>query len=75
MNKVNAHCMQQKDMCRITESQSSLGWKGHKDHPVPPLPAMGRDATHQTKLPRASSNLILNTFRDGGSTASLNNLF
>ena len=34
-------------------------------------PAMGRDATHYTRLPRASSSLVLNTSRDGASTTSL----
>ena len=36
---------------------------------------MGRVANHQTRLPRATSSLALNAFRDGASTASLGNLF
>jgi len=36
---------------------------------------MSRDIFHQTKVLRAPSNLILNTPREGVSTASLGNLF
>ena len=38
-------------------------------------PAMCRVANQQTRLPRATSSLALNAFRDGASTASLGNLF
>ena len=36
---------------------------------------MCRVSTHQLRLPRASSNLVLNASGDGASTASLGNLF
>ena len=36
---------------------------------------MCRVANHQTRLPRATSSLALNAFRDGASTTSLGNLF
>ena len=36
---------------------------------------MCRVANHQTRLPRATSSLAFNAFRDGASTASLGNLF
>jgi len=36
---------------------------------------MCRVASHQTRLPRATSSLALNACRDGASTASLGNLF
>ena len=39
-----------------------------------PLPAMGMDNFHSTRLLKAPSNLALNTSRDGASTASLGNL-
>jgi len=35
---------------------------------------MGRDPSHQTRLPKALSNLTLNTSREGASTAPLSNL-
>jgi len=35
---------------------------------------MGRDTFHQTRLPKAPSNLALNTAREGAATASLGNL-
>ena len=35
------------------------------------LPATGRAATHQLRLPRAPSSLALNTSRNGAFTASL----
>ena len=35
---------------------------------------MCRVANYQTRLPRATSSLALNAFRDGASTASLGNL-
>ena len=38
-------------------------------------PAMCRVANQQPRLPRATSSLALNAFRDGASTASLGNLF
>jgi len=38
-------------------------------------PAMCRVAIHQTRLPRATSSLALNAYRDGVSTTSLGNLF
>jgi len=43
-----------------------MAWDGRylKDHPVP-IPCDGLVATHQIRLPRASSNLALSTSRDG----------
>ena len=38
-------------------------------------PAMCRITNHQTRLPRATSNLALNAYRDGAFTISLGNLF
>ena len=38
-------------------------------------PALCRVASHQPRLPRATSSLALNACRDGASTASLGNLF
>ena len=38
-------------------------------------PAMCRVANQQPRLPRAPSNLALNSFREGASTTSLGNLF
>ena len=50
--------------------------KDHNDHLVsPPPPAMCRVTNHQTRLPRATSSLALNAYRDGASTTSLGNLF
>jgi len=46
-----------------------------KDHIVPTSLAMGRDRFHWIRLLKTPSNLILNTFKDGASTASLGNLF
>lgn len=46
-----------------------------QDHPVPTIPAMSRDTSHWTGLPKALSNLALNTARTGASTASPGNLF
>ena len=37
-------------------------------------PAMCRVANHHTRLPRATSSLVLNAFGDGASTASLGSL-
>ena len=37
-------------------------------------PAMGRDTSHQPRLPKAPSSLALSTSRDGASTASLGSL-
>jgi len=42
-----------------------------RDHLVSPTPPMGSAATHQTRLPRAPSNLVLSASRDGAPTASL----
>ena len=36
-----------------------------KAHLIPTPPAMGRDTSHQTRLPKAPSSLALNTDRDG----------
>ena len=57
------------------ESQNSLGWKGPQWSSDFKPPAMCRVANHQTRLPRATSSLALNTSRDGASTASLGSLF
>jgi len=45
-----------------------------KVHPVPAPCVVGRAATHQIRLPRAPSNLALDTSRDGAPTASLGSL-
>ena len=58
--------------CRITE------WPGLKRTTMITQfqpPAMCRVTNHHTRLPRATSSLALNAFRDGASTASLGNLF
>ena len=41
-----------------------------KDHPVP-IPCCGLGAPHQVRLSKATSNLALDTSRDGASTTSL----
>ena len=53
-----------------------MAWveKDYNDHQFQP-PAMCRVTNQQTRLPRATSSLALNAFRDGASTASLGNLF
>ena len=60
---------------RITEW---LGWKGPQGSPSSNPPATGRATNlqicHWTRLPRAPSNLVLNTSRDGAPTASLDSL-
>jgi len=43
---------------RIIESSNSLGWRGPKDH-LDPLPARGRAATCQLRLPRAPCHPVL----------------
>lgn len=58
---------------RELESLNGLGRKGLKNYAIPP-PAMGRDTSHQTRLPKAPSHLALNTSREGTSTSSLNNI-
>lgn len=40
-----------------------------------PAPRHEQECHHWIRLPRTSSNLVLNTFRYGASTASLGNLF
>ena len=55
-----------------------MAWVGRdlKDHESP-TPLLGRATNlplYQTRLPRASSNLALNTSRDGASTTSLGSL-
>ena len=49
-----------------------MAWIGRdfRDHPVLPN-AMGRAASHQLRLPRAPSNLVFNTSRDGAPIASV----
>lgn len=54
----------------IMESQNGLDWKGPQISSSIPL-AIGRDATHYIRLPRALSNLAFNTSRDGPSTTFL----
>jgi len=58
----------------IPESQNGSGWKGpyRASHSNPP--AMGRDAFHQPRLPKAPSNLASNPSREGAATASLGSL-
>ena len=54
------------------------GWLGLKGTLKPSQlqrPVMGRVATHQTRLPRAPSNLALNTSEDGAPTAFLGSLW
>jgi len=60
--------------CSVSRNCKILEWFGLgrtlktiRFHP----PAMGRDTTHQTKLPRAPSNLGLSASSDGTSTAPL----
>lgn len=55
---------------RITELLTSLSWKGHffKAHLVH-SPAMSRDILNYIRLLRALSNLTLNFFKDGASSA------
>jgi len=50
-------------------------WVGRtfKDHAVQ-SPVLGRDTSHQTRLPKAPSKLVLSISRDGAATASLGNL-
>jgi len=56
------------------ESQTGLGWKGPCRPSSSNPRAVGRDASHQTQLLQAPSNLALNTAREGAATASLGNL-
>jgi len=49
-----------------------MAWVGRDFKAQPsPTPAVGRAATHQLRLPGASSNLVLNAPKDGAPTASL----
>ena len=61
---------------RFTESQNhrmARVGRDLRDHEAPtPMPQAGPPAS---RLPRAPSNLALNTSRDGASTASLGSLF
>jgi len=60
------------------ESQNGLGWKGPQGSPSSTLPATVKATNlqiwYQTRLPRAPSNLAMNTTRDGASAASLGSL-
>ena len=49
-----------------------MAWAGKdlKTHPIP-VPCCGQGCHHQLMLPRAPSNLVLNTSTDGAPTASL----
>ena len=65
---------------RVPKGHRAVGWLGWKG-PYSPLssscfnyPAVGRAVTHQLRLPRAASNWISNTFRNGPSTAFLGSL-
>jgi len=51
-------------------------WLGRDlmDHVVPIPPAMGRDTFHPTRLIKVPFSLVLNTAKEGASTASLRNL-
>ena len=60
---------------RVIESLNGLGWKGPQWSSSFNPHAMCRVASHQTRLPRATSSLALNVSRDGASTTSLGNLF
>ena len=68
-------------ICRIGFSlscHSIIEWPGLKRPQCSSCfspPAMCRVANQQTRLPRATSSLVLNASRDGASTASLGNLF
>ena len=57
------------------ESQNGLGWKEPQRSSSFNPPAMCTVANYQTRLPRATSSLALNTSRGGASTTSLGNLF
>ena len=56
------------DRANITESQNGQGWEGPQGSRISNLPATGRATnlpiTDYTRLPRAPSNLALNTSRD-----------
>ena len=59
---------------RITESQHALGWKGPQglwSSNPPTGRATNLHIAYQPRLPRAPSNLALNTSRDGQGTHSL----
>jgi len=73
-------CPEHSQVCRCSCStfQRITEWPGLKRSTMLiqfQPPAMCRVATHQTRLPRATSSLALNACRDGASTASLGNLF
>ena len=59
----------------VIELQNGLCWKESYTSSSSNPPAMGRDTFHFTRLLKASSNLALNTSREGASTTSLGNLF
>jgi len=60
---------------RITESQNGLGWKGPRgawsSNPPTPCRATNLHVSYQPRLPRATSNLALNTSTYGRGIHSL----
>lgn len=58
--------MKEKSIHRITEFSDGLGSNGPQRSTISNPSALGRDFFQQTRLLRASSNLALNTARDGG---------
>jgi len=65
----------QKEFHRIAESQNGPGWKGPQGSWSSNHPAAGRATnlhiSYQPRLPKATSNLALNTSRDGWGIHSL----
>ena len=63
----------------FTESLKGLDWKEPQGSSSSNSPATGRATNlqicYKTKLLRAPSNLALNAYREGASTASLGSLF
>ena len=58
----------------VVKNHGIIEWFGLEVIQFQP-PTMGRAATHQTGLPRAPSNVALNSSRDGAPTASLGSSF
>lgn len=51
-----------------------MAWVGPSSSSNSNPPAVGRDASHEIRLAKASSSLVVNTSRDGASKASLRHL-
>jgi len=75
LSSVCLHIAARRIFSMIIESYNGLGWKELEIPSSSNPPAVGRVATHQTRLPRAPSNLAFNNFRNGTHTASLCILF